>query len=54
MKLFKEIKNLEYDELDLKPLPIDADSKRLAAFTMNGVVIYDFTENIRKKYLKHL
>ncbi len=34
---------------------IDADSKRLATLNVNDdVVIYDFTENLRKQYLKHL
>ncbi len=56
LKLFKEFKKLEYGELYLRPdFSIGIDSKRLAAFSLYGdAVIYDFTENLRKKYLKHL
>ncbi len=56
LKLFKEFKNLKYEELNLWPIcSICCDSKKLAAFTIDGdVVIYDFTEKLRKKYLKYL
>ncbi len=53
LKLFKKFKNKK-----LNPIPffsICADSKRLAASNMNDdLIIYDFTNNLRKKYLKHL
>ncbi len=55
LKLDKEFKNLEHEKLNLSLTSIQADSKFLAAFTMDGdVVIYDFTANLRKEYLKHL
>ncbi len=56
LKLLKEFKDSKHRKLNLWPVfSISADSKRLAAFTMEGdIVIYDFTENLREKYLKHL
>ncbi len=53
-QLFKEFKYPEHRHL--RPAStICADTKRLAALTMDGdVVIYDFTGKLRKKYLKHL
>ncbi len=46
----------EYSNSDPVPFsPIYIDSKRIVVLTKEGeVVIYDFTENLRKKYLKHL
>ncbi len=55
LKLFKEFKILDHEQSTLRALSIGGDSKRLAAFTMDDdVVFYDFTENLRKKYLKYL
>ncbi len=55
LKLFKEFKILNHEKYLRPAFSICADSKRLAAFTMNGTyIIYDFTEKLRKKYLKHL
>ncbi len=56
LKLFKEFEILEKTQTNLHPpFSIGADSKMLAACTVEcDVVIYDFTEKLRKKYLKHL
>ncbi len=55
IKLFKEFKLSEYELYMEDVYSIVFDSKRLTVFTMDDdVVIYDFTENLRKIYLKHL
>ncbi len=37
------------------PFSIDADSKKMAAYALDGdLVIYNYTKHLRKKYLKHL
>ncbi len=56
LKLFKKIVNSNHEKSDLYSCySIDADLKRLAAFAIDrDVIIYDFTKNLRKRYLKHL
>ncbi len=56
LKSLNEIKDSENRKLNGVPTcSIGADSKRLAVVYLDGdVVIHDFTENLRKKYLKHL
>ncbi len=53
LKLFREFKSLEHKLNFLPSLTIDADLKRLTAFTIDGdLVIFDFTKNLRKKIFK--
>ncbi len=58
LNLFKEFEDFEiYKDLVFysSQVPIDADSKRLTVLATNGgVLIYDFTDNLRQKYLKYL
>ncbi len=57
LNLFKEFKDkdISIPDLDFCVLPIDADSKKVAVLSTHGdVLIFDFTDNLRKKYLKHL
>ncbi len=54
LKLYKEY-TLDSGTLNLWPTSIVGDSKKLVAFTKDDdALVYDFTENLRQKYLKHL
>ncbi len=56
LKHFRLLKQLKHKESNLHPAySIGADSKMLAALTMDGdIIVYDFTEKLRRKYLKYL
>ncbi len=53
-KFIKEYKNLKYKRSLFSFLKICADTKRIVVVTLEDIAIYDFTEKLRKKYLKHL
>ncbi len=46
----------EYKKLDTSPISsVYFDSKRMVILTIGAdIIIYDFTKNLRKKYLKHI
>ncbi len=56
LKLFKKFKKSNYRITILNTsCSIDAESKKMAAFTLDGdLVVYDYTKHLRKKYIYNL